>query len=290
MTNQQRNGGTMRNMHTTKTNHYEWFDSLYDMATFAKANTNRKSSDREDHGDWSKSKNLDEAVGFAMQGWHDVRPMVDQYAEQLQERINDTLSDHYVVQHDVTGADVNIGLFMAGEPECMMQFVTEPQARMGRVVKVLVNGCTSASTNADNIIKRGAAVLTLVNTLHLMGVGVELWWEDAITGSDKKGYSTAVKLHDSAQPLDIDNVMFALAHPSMLRRVCFSVQEQSPHAGKQGAGAMGGGYGIPTECMLNKMFDFDVVVERLQRSDDPTVRNGVGWIVDRVTGLGLVEA
>lgn len=284
----------MRNMHTTNKNHIEWFESLYDAATFAKANTNRKSSDKPEYNDWSKSKDLDEAVTFAMQGWHEVRPMVDQYAEQLQERINDTLSDHYVVQHDVTGADVNIGLFMAGEPECMMQFVSEPQARMGRVVKVLVNGCTSASTKPDHIIKRGAAVLTLVNTLHLMGVGVELWWEDAIKGYGSKHpdrtYSTAVKLHDSAQPLDIDNVMFALAHPSMLRRVCFSIQEQSPYAKEQGAGAMGGGYGTPTECGLGTMFDFDVVVERLKHSDDPTVRNGVGWIIDRITGLGLVEA
>ena len=276
----------MRNTHTTKTNHIEWFDSLADMAAFAAANPAPRSSNKGDN-DWSKSASLKDACALAVHGWSEVRPQVDVLADNLQDRINSVLSDHYVVQHDVTGADVNIGLFMAGEPECMMHFATEPQARMGRVVKVLVNGCTPWTVKADSIMKRGAAVITLVNTLHLMGVGVELWWESSIKGDGKLKYSTAVKLHDSSQALDIDNVMFALAHPSMLRRLTFSVQEQSPTSVEQ---HVGGGYGSPVDCGLTTMQDFDVVVERLSHNDDPTVRNGMGWIVDKVTGLGLIEA
>jgi len=276
----------MRNTHKTTSNHIEWFESLADMAAFAAANPSPKSSDKDDE-DWSKSASLKDACTLAVHGWSEVRPEVDALADDLQDRINNVLADHYVVQHDVTGADVNIGLFMAGEPECMMQFVSEPQARMGRVVKVLVNGSTPWTVHASSIMKRGAAVITLVNTLHLMGVGVELWWESPIKGDGKCKYSTAVKLHDSSQALDIDNVMFALAHPSMLRRLTFSVQEQSPTAKAQ---HVGGGYGIPTEVGMNTLHEFDVVVERLSHNDDPTVRNGMGWIVDKVTGLGLIEA
>lgn len=269
-----------------KRNHIESFDSLYDMAKFAKANKAPESSES-GRESFTGSASLKDAADLAIKGWDECRPQVDALLSDLQDRINNVMSDNYVVQHDVAGADVNMGLFMSGEPECMMQFVAEPQARMGRVVKVLVNGVTNASTDPDNIIKRGVAVLALVNTLHLMGVGIELWFESCITGIDNKAYSTCVKLHDSSQPLDIDNVMFALAHPSMLRRLVFSVQEQSKYQTQQNA-KHGRGYGSCTDLNLGKFIDFDVTVERLKYSDE-TTDNPLGWIVDKVTGLGLVD-
>lgn len=276
----------MQVLHSDMKNHIESFDSLYAMAQYAKANKSPESSDK-DSFKFTHTNNLAEACDLALKGWDECRPQVDALLSELQDRINSVMSDHYVVQHDVAGADVNMGLFMAGEPECMMQFVSEPQARMGRVVKVLVNGVTNASTSKENIIKRGVSVLALVNTLHLMGVGIELWFESCITGNDYKAYSTCVKLHDSSQPLDIDNVMFALAHPSMLRRLVFSVQEQSKFQMQQNA-HRGSGYGACTDLNLHKFIDFDVTVERLVYSDE-TTNNPLGWIVDKVTGLGLVD-
>lgn len=267
-------------------NHVESFGSLYDMANYAVANKKPESSQT---GDFSfcQTSSLADACTLALQGWTECRPDVDALLSDLQDSINNVMSDHYVVQHDVAGADVNMGLFMSGEPECMMQFVPEPEARMGRVVRVLVNGVVSGGTPKERIVKRGVAVLALVNTLHLMGVGIELWFESAIEGTDKKTYSTVCKLHDSSQPLDIDNVMFALAHPSMLRRLVFSVQEQSKYKRQQRA-TEGQGYGYCTNLALGKVMDFDVTVERLQYSD-PVVENPLEWIVGKVTGLGLVD-
>lgn len=276
----------MKVLVSDKKNHVESFDSLYDMALYAKSNKKPESSERNGE-DFTHTASLKDAANLAIKGWDECRPQVDALLSDLQDRINNVMSDHYVVQHDVAGADVNMGLFMAGEPECMMQFVPEPEARMGRVVKVLVNGVTNASTNKDKIIQRGVSVLALVNTLHLMGVGIELWFESCIEGTDKRAYSTCVKLHDSNQPLDIDNVMFALAHPSMLRRLVFSVQEQSKYQLQQRA-TRGGGYGYCHDLSLQKFIDFDVTVERLQYTDE-TTQNPLGWIVDKVTGLGLVD-
>lgn len=275
----------MKVITSTTTNHVESFDSLYDMAQYAKANPKPLSS-QEGTESFTGSASLQEACDLAMQGWAECRPEVDALVDDLEERIAGVLSDHFVVQHDVTGADVNVGLFMSGEPECMMQFVQEPEARMGRVVKVLVNGVTNASTPKESILKRGAGVIALVNTLHLMGVGVELWFESPIVGTDKRTYSTVCKLHDSEQPLDIDNVMFALAHPSMLRRLVFSVQERSSTQVKQRA-QRGQGYGYCADLALDQVIDFDVKVERLDYRD-PIVANPLEWIVNKVTGLGLV--
>lgn len=269
-----------------KRNHIESFDSLYSMAKYAVANKSPESSEMNDYS-FTQTDSLVDAGDLALHGWNECRPDVDTLLSDLQDRINDVMSDNYVVHHDVAGAEVNMGLFMSGEPECMMQFVSEPEARMGRVVKVLINGVTNASTPKENIIKRGVAVLALVNTLHLMGVGIELWFESSITGTDDKTYSTTCKLHDSNQPLDIDNVMFALAHPSMLRRLVFSVQEQSKFQRQQRA-TRGGGYGSCAPLALNKVMDFDVTVERLQYTDS-IVTSPLEWIVDKVTGLGLTD-
>jgi len=276
----------MKVLVSNKKNHVESFDSLFDMALYAKSNKKPESSQSGDEK-FTHTASLKDAADLAIKGWDECRPKVDALLSDLQDRINNVMSDHYVVQHDVAGADVNMGLFMAGEPECMMQFVPEPEARMGRVVKVLVNGVTNASTDKDKIIQRGVSVLALVNTLHLMGVGIELWFESCISGTDDRAYSTCVKLHDSNQPLDIDNVMFALAHPSMLRRLVFSVQEQSKYQLQQRA-TRGEGYGHCHDLSLQKFIDFDVTVERLVYSDE-TTQNPLGWIVDKVTGLGLVD-
>lgn len=276
---------TMRVMHDSKSHHVEAFDSLYDMAQYAKSNK-RPESSQSGSESFTGSASLQDACDLAVAGWTECRPQVDVLLTDLQDRINTVMSDHYMVQHDVAGADVNMGLFMSGEPECMMQFVPEPEARMGRVVKVLVNGVTNAGTHKDRIIARGVGVIALVNTLHLMGVGVELWFESPIVGTDGRTYSTVCKLHDSAQPLDIDNVMFALAHPSMLRRLVFSVQEQSEYKRQQRA-TTGNGYGSCTNLMLDRVLDFDVKVERLDYKD-PVADNPLEWIVNKVTGLGLV--
>lgn len=275
----------MRVITSTKANHIESFDSLYEMAQYAKANPKPQSSENGTE-DFTGSASLQEATDLALHGWAEVRPEVDALVDDLNERIAGVMSDHFVVHHDVTGADVNVGLFMSGEPECMMQFVQEPEARMGRVVKVLVNGVTNARTPKEHILKRGAGVIALVNTLHLMGVGVELWFESPIQGTDRRTYSTVCKLHDSEQPLDIDNIMFALAHPSMLRRLVFSVQERSEYQRQQRA-FTGQGYGTCADLALDKVIDFDVKVERLDYRD-PIVDNPMDWIVSKVTGLGLV--
>ena len=111
----------------------------------------------------------------------------------------------------------------------MIDYVAEPQSRMGRVVKVMVNMVFSSYVKTDDIIKRGVVTVALIDTLHKLGVGVEVWSESptASQGVDKGDVcSQLTKLHDSSEMLDINNLMFGVCHPSMLRRIGFSVTEQ----------------------------------------------------------------
>lgn len=265
----------------------EIFGSFGDFVRVAKGNTRPESSNGNSE-EWAGTPDLQSACDVALAGWHDVRPEVDKMLDRLTERLGERFGSQYVTTHDVTGAFVDMGRFMDCEPECMVSFIEQPQAAMGRIVKILVAGTASAYIDPADIRRRGTAVIALVDCIHKLGLGVELWWENAIRGDDRKTYSTVVKIHDSAEPMDIDEIMFAMAHPSMLRRLTFSIQEQSTTKKQQGAYAHQG-YGTPTELGMTKLDNYDVIVERLQSGDEQVVQDSFEWVMSTVTGLGIAE-
>lgn len=270
----------------------ELFDSFGEFIDYAKHNPEPKSSDKPaTSSNWQGgTTSLSDAVHLASHGWNEVRPKVDKILSELQDRIAMTVGDRFVTEYSVTGADVDMGRFLSGEPECMMTFANEPVEGMGRVVKVAVAGTASSHIDPEDILRRGVAVLALVDTLHKLGVGIELYYDSSIEGrKGNKIYSTAVKLHDSRDLFDIDSIMFALAHPSMLRRLTFSVQEQSETAKQQGAES-GGGYGYPASMALPSFMEFDVKIEKLQNGHGDIVKNPLEWVMSTVSGLGLIDA
>lgn len=270
--------------------HYEVFGSLGEFAKYAIANETPKSSNKpesfEDGTSWQGgTATLTEACDVARNGYNAIRSDVDSILDKVTERLDMKLSEHYVTEYATSGSSVDMGRFVTGEPECMLEFLPESSATMGRVVKIIVAGTASASISASHIIARGVAVVALLETVHKMGVGVELWWESCIEGTDK-AYSTVVKLHDSNDHLDIDSVMFSMAHPAMLRRLTFSVQERSEFARQQG---VGGGYGYPHDLAYTKIQGYDVVVEKLQNGRGDIVNDPFAWVLSTVQGLGLAE-
>lgn len=263
------------------------FDSLGDFIRYAKDNPTPKESNQAKRDSFNYTDTLSDACNLALHGWDEIRGEVDAQLDELVEHINDAFGEFYVSEHSTSGAFVDMGRFVTGEPECMVAFVSEPQARMGRVVKIVMNAVVSGHVNADLIKKRGIAILALVDTIHKLGVGIELWWEESMTGG-KQEFSTLTKLHSSEEPMDINSLMFSLAHPDMLRRLQFSVQEQHKEWKAQGA-YIGGGYGHIHDLFSPKHRDYDVVVEKLQNGNQTIVANTLQWVLSTVQGLGLVE-
>lgn len=269
----------------------EVFSSLGEMVDYASTQIGiGKTSDRQDDDrtKWAGSASLQDAIQHAHRGYNEIRPKVESIMDIMEERLAERFGDRYVTEYAVTGGAIDMGKFVTGEPECMLEWRSEPAASMGRVVKVVVAGTVSASVDKELIIKRGVAVCALLDTLHKLGVGVELWWDSTVNGEDSKRHTTAVKLHDSSEPLDIDNIMWAVAHPSMLRRVVFAVQEKSKTYKAQGAVPYGG-FGTPANLGLTAVDDFDVKVERLQSGHDPMVTDPLQWVINAVEGLGFTE-
>lgn len=262
----------------------EEYDTLAECLAHARSNTKRKSSDKEG-SDWNGSKSLDEACDIGTAGWHEIRPDVDKLINSLENVIDSTFGMMFETKFNVTGESGDIDRYLMGDPECMVDYVDVPQTRMGRVVRILVNGTFNAGVPAQTIKQRGAMICSLVDIINRMGIGVEVYSEIA-TADSGKYHSMLTKLHDSQQLLDIDNLMFAIAHPSMLRRISFSNMEMSKW--EQAKKIIGSTYGQSSTCKMQQHVNADVMIDNYESGTGNWEQDSLKFIMSTLTGLGLV--
>lgn len=266
------------------------FESLGEMLRYVASNTNRRASDTKGNASWYGTSSLDEAVTMGTDGWTEIRPEIEDMFRNMEEHINMAIGDVFQTVMNYSGDSVDMDRYLMGDPECMMDYVVEPSGRMGRVVRVLVNGAASCGVEADQIKHRGVVACALIDVLAKLGVGVEVWLESATLDSHTgEKHSQLSKLHDSEERLDINNLMFALAHPSMLRRVGFSVLEQTQWKPAKRIAQVNAGYGRPNDVLMKDYINADVVIERVERSSGDPIQDGVGFIMSAVKGLQLLD-
>jgi len=257
----------------------DYFESFGDMLAYANANTSKKQSDSGDRS-FTETANYAEAHKLAIEGWHAVRPEVERVMSQLSEQIDNRLDMVSELEYATSGGAVDVGRWLTGEPECMFSFVPMPNERMGRVVKIFIDYGASGSFSAEFIRQRGIVLCALVDTLQKMRVACEVWGETAVTFGNRI-HTTVVKLHDATAQMDIDELMFALANPSMLRRITFSIRELA------GCGpSVSYGSTIHTEYAVQ--YGADIRIERLKESYGTMMQNPVEWVVSTIKGMQLI--
>lgn len=178
--------------------------------------------------DWYGTHTFEDAIALADRGWPEGAAKAQSLRSEIDSVVNGIVASRLTTYtYDLTGEYVDVGLHLCGDPEC---FGVEDQSRSSLsqpIVKIVVNNAASGSVDADALIARGIAVVAAVDILESLGKRVELWLSKGVEStrtSDIAEFHVPLKAAD--QPLDIDRVAFALAHPSSLRRLSFSVQEQ----------------------------------------------------------------
>lgn len=143
---------------------------------------------------------------------------------------------------DVAGAYPIAALAAGGAMDCM---VTPCQIVTPRPAIRIVAGFAAPWTITPNaIMNRGIAIASVIDTLESAGQRVELIAERrGISKKARADYRLTITLKDAEQPLEIDRIAFALAHPSMLRRIAFRIDEQTFTQA-----AWGPGYGVPQQA------------------------------------------
>lgn len=247
------------------------------------AQSHSAESDRWAGGSWA------ECAQMTRTGYTAALPEVERWASQVADKVIDLrLAESMEWTRDVTGQVVDVAAFLMGEPECMIEAVQRPVTAVGPLVRLVVPITASAGVSEEIIRKRGAAVIALVSVLVRAGHTLEIWAQSAVT-SEGKRVSTAVKVQDSRDPIDMPRIMFALGHPGMLRRTVFATMEHYEREIRQTFHISAhGGYGIPDGATAEDVPDHagkTVILPKLDSSKRWEEAEAVEWATQTLDSL-----
>lgn len=178
---------------------------------------------------FTETSSYEEAVSLATDGWDAVIAPAELVSLAVEDKVEIERFDiGFQAVYDVAGAECDVALYLSGEPECMVESVPLRISRQGRAVRLIVPIGFRSHVKAKHALARGSAILALVDLLAKAQHPVEIWAVSYCTypkGSNT--WAMAVKVQDASDPVDIGNLSFALAHPSMLRRLTFAARSHS---------------------------------------------------------------
>lgn len=230
--------------------------------------------------EWSGTPDYQTAWDLARYGWPEGRKLIDALTSQVEHLTADLVS-RPTVAFDVTGDCVDVGRFLSGEPECMMHFETEEIKGAGKVVRVRIDLSASAAVTAEEMMKRGAVALALVDCLENAGRSCEIVFTACSHGGNSV-IENIVMMKPAGAPVEMDSLAFAIAHPSSFRRIVFSAWEHESEGLRRNCGiTCGGGYGMPatpSDCPA------EIVVPKMRGLDGAAL---VKWIEERLKEQGV---
>jgi hypothetical protein len=231
--------------------------------------------------EWTGNVDYAGALNLAMNGWDEIRPRVDSMMDSIRERISDRTASVYDMTYDVAGAFVDVGAFLSGEPECMIDPRPRPERQGGKVIRIHYNTGALAVVGGQTMMDRGVAVLALIDALTMLGASVEVNVE---TSSRQRGKTITVlgKVKEAHEPLDVNRLTFILGHPAMHRRINWQTR-----AAFRLSGCQNGGDTPSCPITMADEVGADVIVGADHSNNDPIVANPQKWILETLRGLGF---
>lgn len=234
--------------------HYEW-EQFLDYVDWH-GNENMRSS----HGVsiekhmFSGTDNFTTAMHMARHGWDGLADLLARTPVRETPKFN-AVTD-FSVRFNVAGGAINIGRYLAGLPDCMYgiaspRHLTRPQ----KVQKILFTFDMNCSYPATTLAAVGLETYNIAESLEMANIRTEIIWHMRVTSNvslcqqvrHTTGiYDVYVTLKHANQPLQFNRHMFAIAHPSFLRRLVFSEMERNaPDVIRQFGFRVNYGYGTP---------------------------------------------
>lgn len=213
------------------------FETLGEYLTYAKqpAIQHERTDSRDQGGAWAGTPSFEAAVDLVENGWAEGRKMLlNALAE-----VDTSPNQGTMINMDVGGAYPIAAIAAAGDPLSMVA-LERVEDRVRPIVRLVVERCGSSAYKASEFMNYGAAVLSYIEGLERMNFRVEVMVSFGFSFYNGKALFT-IMAKRAEEHIEFDRMAFVLAHPSMLRRIQFSVSERVPGFWKD----MGGGYGSP---------------------------------------------
>jgi hypothetical protein len=195
----------------------------------------RKSSRGNHDLKWSGGLTWEQAKSMAVNGWRDGMIEIEKYRAKILPIIAEKVLRPKQIQ-SIAGYCVDVGSFLANEPECFIAREYEERNYPGQIYKVVCSISFSAAITPETIVQRGAMICALIDAIEYAGHRAEVVCNDAMSVGHSEDYrkgkyknqgwmEISVVVKKTSQPLEMTDLAFCLAHPAMLRRIMFSVAE-----------------------------------------------------------------
>lgn len=246
------------------------FDSLTELLQWnrspCKIWEKEKASNREGKH-WAGTRNYDEAVELATDGWHNGARKIKRYTDAFFRKVSSRVHATEIYRTVEPGITFDVGAYCAGAPDHWLSEEIHVVDGLGN--RVLVMNCNitaSSGVSTETIIARGGVIVATIQALELAGYSVELNMVNRVESSCFESMwvqETHVRLKASDQPINMDELAFALTHPSMLRRIIFRVIEHCPNRAL--CRKLYYGYGYPAD--VDKDDQGDIYFPSMRYSD-----------------------
>lgn len=203
------------------------FDSWYDFVTcvsnenlYAWKNGRRSSHKEAKH--FNGTDSFEQAEEMALRtGWPEGRKMLEDFIGQIHPQPMIRPASEF----DVAGMFPCVPVYSAGDPSCMFAD-SETNMRISKpTIRIDFSMNALAYVKIEDMMLRGAAVVSLMKTLEDQGQSVEL---RLVGASESRRYKFLQKItyKRAGSNFDLDRAAFAIAHPSSFRRFVFALYEQ----------------------------------------------------------------
>lgn len=178
--------------------------------------------------------------------------------------------EEFEPRYDVTGEMVDVGTFLDGTPECMIDFPLEDV--QSRKVKLYFDMTVSWKVSQETIINRGAAVLALLDYFKSQNIETELimFTNGGYRLDDGKLFNVCLSVRiDTENGYSRSMLNYMLTDPSYLRICHYGIQANSIDSKNH--------YGRLNEILYSKKnrpcFSDGILVDMIQDSDCKLKRN-----------------
>jgi hypothetical protein len=235
---------------------------------------------------WSGGLTWEQAKQMAISGWREGMQEIEKYRAKIVPIVTERVLRPKQI-YSVAGYNVDVGSFMANEPECFIAREYEERNYPGQIYKIVASISSSAAIEPETIIQRGAMICALIDAIEFAGHRAEVICNWAVSANNEEYYrqgeykengwfEVSVTVKKVSQPLEMSDLAFCLAHPSMLRRIMFSVAELESWSD------FADRYGCPAEASDKG----DIYIKEVHSgvvSDEEAIK----WVLSELEKLGI---
>jgi len=184
--------------------------------------TSKSGPDCENH---YGTRTFADAVQLAINGWDEGREAMASSVQFAKAKQSTFKRPDW--EYGVAGQRACIPSYCAGVPNHMVYMDDTSNRNAMPIVKIYADIGATVGTNSSAMINKGSAIVALVDQIEQAGQRVELiaCQRSATRGCAYDEQHVFITVKGADELLDLDRVAFAMAHPSMLRRINFRIME-----------------------------------------------------------------